>query len=78
MIKRKSIIVHFRTPKAVKQIEQHAKVTYYNKKRRYAICYVNETEKASIMETLKKNKLVKRVEESLFETDEYQIDYNVK
>jgi uncharacterized protein YlbG (UPF0298 family) len=78
MIKRKSLIVHFRTPKAVKQIEQHANVTYYNKKRRYAICYVNEQEQAKKVEAIQKLKLVKRVEESLFETDEYQIDYNVK
>ena len=53
-------------------------VTYFNKKRRYAICYVNEADKTKVMETLKAIKLVKRVEESLFETKEYQIDYNVK
>ncbi len=67
--------MHFRTPKAVKQIEQHANVTYYNKKRRYAICYVNEEELKAKMKDLKALKLVRKVEESLFDTEEYQINF---
>ena len=78
MIKRKSIIVHFRTPKAIKQIEKISQVTYYNKKRRYAVCYVNEAELQKVMGELKAIKLVKKVEESLFETEEYQLDFDVK
>lgn len=78
MTKRKSIIVHFRNPKAVKLIDPIASVVYFNKKRRYAICYVNETELKKTSEALKAIKLVKRVETSLFETDEYQMDFNVK
>ncbi len=78
MVKRKSIIVYFRTPKAVKQIERIAPVYYYNKKRRYAICYVNDGDLKKLSEEIKKIKLVKRVEESKFETDEYQLDFNVK
>lgn len=78
MTKRKSIIVHFRTPKAVKMIDKILPVVYYNKKRRYAICYVNEQDLEEKSKELKAIKLVKRVEESLFETDEYQIDFDVK
>ena len=78
MVKRKSLIVHFRTPKAVKIIESILPVVYYNKKRRYAICYVNELDMESKMKEIKAIKLVKRVEESLFETDEYQLDFDVK
>jgi uncharacterized protein YlbG (UPF0298 family) len=78
MLKRKSIIVYFRSPKAVKQIEKFATVNYYNKKRRYAICYVNEDKVDEIAKELKAVKLVKRVEVSLFETDEYQLDIDVK
>lgn len=78
MTKRKSLIVHFRTPKAVKQIENILPVVYYNKKRRYAVCYVNEEELEQKTNDLKAIKLIKKVEESLFETEEYQIDFNVK
>ncbi len=78
MVKRKSLIVYFRTPKAVKQIEKVVTIKYFNKKRRYAICYVSEDSIAAKTEELKAIKLVKRVEESLFETDEYQMDFDVK
>ena len=78
MTKRKSIIVHFRTPKAVKMIDKILPVVYYNKTRSYAICYVNEQDLEEKSKELKAIKLVKRVEESLFETDEYQIDFDVK
>jgi uncharacterized protein YlbG (UPF0298 family) len=78
MIKRKPIVVYFRSPKALKQIENVANVTYYHKKRRYCICYVNEGELEEKIKTIKAMKLVKRVEESLIETDGYHIDFNVK
>ncbi len=78
MVKRKSLIVHFRNPKAVKEIEKIVPVQYFHKKRRYAICYVNEAEKVKITNEIKKIKLVKRVEESLFETGEYDLDFDVK
>ena len=78
MVKRRSLIVHFRSPKAVKQIENLVTVTYYHKKRRYAVCYVNEPEMEETIQKLQALKLVKRVEESLFETTEYEIDFDVK
>jgi uncharacterized protein YlbG (UPF0298 family) len=78
MIKRKSLIVYFRSPKAVKQIERIASVTYFNKKRHYAVVYVNEEELQKTETELKKLKLVKKVEESLFETTEYNLDFDVK
>jgi uncharacterized protein YlbG (UPF0298 family) len=62
----------------VKQIEKFVSVQYYNKKRRYAICYINEAEMEQTLDKLNKMKLVKKVEESLFDTDEYQLDFNVK
>ena len=45
---------------------------------RYALCYTNEADLVKKMEELKAIKLVKRVEESLNDTGEYQIDFNVK
>jgi len=78
MVKRKSLIVYFRTPKAIKQIDKVLPVVYYNKKRRYAICYSNEEEISKKTEELKMIKLVKRIEESKFETEEYQLEFDVK
>ncbi len=78
MIKRSSLIVHFRSPKAVKHIEKVANVTYYHKKRRYAVCYCDADQVEDVIKKLKKIRLVKRIEESLFETDEYQLDLDVK
>jgi len=78
MTKRKSIIVYFRSPKAVKQIEKVVPVHYFNKKRRYAIGYVSEDQLQAKIKELRAIKLVKRVEESLFETDEYELEFDVK
>jgi len=78
MIKRTSVIVYFRSPKAVKQIEKIAPVNYYHKKRRYAVCYVNEAQKDAIIAQFQAMKLVKRVEESLFENDGYHLDMDVQ
>ena len=78
MVKRKSLIVYFRSPKVVKQIEKFVRIQNYNKKRRKAICYINEAEMEQTLDKLNKMKLVKKVEESLFDTDEYQLDFNVK
>ena len=78
MVKRKSLIVYFRSPKAVKQIEKIATISYFHKKRRYAVCYISEEQLEEIKGKLEQIKLVKRVEESLFETNEYQLDFDVK
>lgn len=78
MVKRKSIIVHFRNPKAIKDIEKITDIAYYHKKRRYAVCYVDDEQKTDMIKKISSMKLVKRVEESLFETEEYNIDFNVK
>jgi len=78
MVKRKSLIVYFRTPKAIKLIDRVLPVVYYNKKRRYAIVYSNEEEISVKTEELKAIKLVKKVEESMFETGEYQLEFDVK
>lgn len=78
MVKRKSLIVYFRTPKAIKLIDKVLPVVYYNKKRRYAICYSNEEDISKNTQELRAIKLVKRIEESKFETNEYQLEFDVK
>lgn len=78
MISRKSLIVYFRSPKALKHIGRIADIKYYTKKRKYAIIYVNEADQDNIVKALKEIKLVRKIEESLVEGEEYQFDFNVQ
>jgi uncharacterized protein YlbG (UPF0298 family) len=78
MLNRKSLIIYFKNPKAIKQIARVADIKYFNKKRKYAIIYVDIEEQEKVTNELKLIKLVRRVEESLFENDEYQLDFNVQ
>jgi len=76
--KRKSIIVYFRSPKVVKQIAEFGEIKYYTKKGKYAIIYLNADEVKNVSEQLEKLKLVRKVEESLQDDSEYQLDFSVK
>jgi len=78
MVNRRSLIVYFRNPKVLKHVEKVSEIKYYTKKKKYAIIYVNEADLESKKEELKKMKLVRKVEESLFDNQEYQIDFSVK
>ena len=75
MLKRKSLIVHFRNPKVLRQVEKFGEIKYFTKKKKYAVIYVNEEELEEKKKELKNLKLVRKVEESLFDTDEYQINF---
>lgn len=74
MLKRRSLIVYFRNPKVLKTIEKISEIKYYTKKKKYAVIYVNEDEVEQKTQELQAIKLVRRVEESLFETEEYQFN----
>lgn len=78
MTNRKSLIVYFKNPKAIKQIARVRDIKYFTKKRKYAIIYVNDGEQEQTIKELKTIKLVRRIEESLYENDEYQLDFDVQ
>jgi uncharacterized protein YlbG (UPF0298 family) len=78
MLKRISLIVYFRNPKALKRIEKVSDIKYFTKKKKYAIIYVTEEEKDDKIKQLKEIKLVRKIEESMLENDGYQIDFNVQ
>lgn len=78
MVIRKSLIIYFRSPKAVKQIAEFGEIKYYTKKGKYAIIYINEDKVEETKTKLSQLKLVRRVEESLTESAEYQLDFDVK
>lgn len=69
MIKRASLIVHFKSPKVLKMLGKIGEIYYYTKKNKYAVIYVNQDEKDLMIEQIRKLKLVKYVEESIFEND---------
>jgi uncharacterized protein YlbG (UPF0298 family) len=69
MIERTSLIVYFKSPKVLRNLGKIGEIYYYTKKNKYAVLYVNKEEKEEVIERLKNLKLVKRVEESLFEND---------
>ena len=75
MLKRKSLIVYFRNPKVLKQVEKHGEIKYFTKKKKYAVIYVNEEELQEKKKELQGLKLVRKVEESLLDTTEYQINF---
>ncbi len=74
MVKRKSLIVYFRNPKALKKIADVTEVTYYTKKKKYAVVYVNEDQVEAVTKRLQEISLVRKIEESLFETEGYQLE----
>lgn len=69
MIKRTSLIVYFKSPKVLKSLGKIGDIYYYTKKNKYAVIYVNEEEKESVIDRIKEMKLVKYVEESLFQNE---------
>jgi len=78
MVVRNSLVVYFNNPKALKQIGEYGEIKYYTKKRKYAILYLNKEDQDQVKEQLYKIKSVKKVEESLFENTEYQLEFDVK
>ena len=78
MVNRKSLVVYFRNPKAIKQMAEFGEIRYYTKKGKYAILYLNKEDQSSVTQELLKLKLVRKVEESLFENTEYQLEFDVK
>lgn len=78
MVVRKSLVVYFNNPKAIKKIAEFGEIKYYTKKGKYAILYLNEIDQATVKEKLYRIKSVKKVEESLFENTEYQLEFDVK
>ncbi len=78
MVDRTSLVVYFRNPKAIKKIAPFGEIKYYTKKGKYAILYLNREDVSKVKEQLRKIKLVRKVEETLFVNTEYQLEFDVK
>jgi|AntRauTorcE11898_2_1112593.scaffolds.fasta_scaffold00395_13 uncharacterized protein YlbG (UPF0298 family) len=62
MQSRKSLIVYFKSPKVLKKLKSLGNLTYYHKKRKYAVLYVNGDKIDTIMNDIKRLHHVKYVE----------------
>lgn len=76
MLDRKTLVVYFRNPKIIKQLETLGHVSYFHKKRRYAILYVNAGELETVKAQLEKQRQVRKVEYSFPYFEEIQEENN--
>ncbi|MCF7924337.1 MAG: YlbG family protein [Candidatus Izimaplasma sp.] len=71
MIKRKGIVIYFRSNKVIKTLKKfEINITYINTLGKYLTGYVDNDKFDEIKENLSKLKLVKKVESSLIEMEE--------
>lgn len=68
MIDRKGIVIYFAHIKAVKAIKKlNINISYVNTSGKYLTGYCDSTEFLDIKKELKRNKLIRKVDESLIE-----------
>ncbi len=73
MQERIALIVYFKNLKVLKRIKRLGHVSYFHKKRKYAILYVNASEQADITKTLESLRHVRRVDVSKLDDSAYQL-----
>lgn len=78
MINREPIIVYYKSPKLLKMIKDYGHITYFHKKRHYAVVYVNSDEKLEAMKKLRALRGVKYVDETHLDRDMYTFDLDVQ
>ena len=78
MLKRQGIIVYFKNPKVLKQLKRVGNVTYFHKKRKYAVLYVHTHEVDVITQELRKFRHIRKVELSYFDYSVYDLEFDVK
>ncbi len=72
------LIIYFKNPKVLKDLKKIGNITYFHKKRRYAVMYVNQEETEKMIERIKQLKYVRNIEESALDQSQYEIEFNVK
>jgi uncharacterized protein YlbG (UPF0298 family) len=78
MINREPIIVYYKTPKLLKTIKDYGHITYFHKKRHYAVVYVNSAEKEDVIKKIRAIRGIKYVDESHLDKEMYTFDLNVQ
>lgn len=77
MINREPIIVYYKSPKLLKMIRDFGHITYFNKKRHYAVVYLNSEDKETAIKKLRAMRGIKYVDETHLDRDMYTFDLNV-
>ena len=71
MIKRKGIVVYFKSHKVIKRLSEYKiNITYINKLGKYLTGYVDESDYNQIEKELKKMKMIKYVESSRIDMED--------
>jgi uncharacterized protein YlbG (UPF0298 family) len=78
MIQREAIIVYYKNPKLLKAIKSYGHLTYFHKKRHYAVVYVDALEKEKIIKELRAIRGIKYVDESYLDQSAYTFDLDVQ
>ncbi len=74
MQERQSLIVYFKNPKVLKRLNQYGHISYYHKKRKYAVLYVDANKVDSLSESILKLRHVRRIEPSLLDNSAYKME----
>lgn len=78
MIQREAIIVYYKNPKLVKTIKSYGHLTYFHKKRHYAVVYIDAANKENIIKELRAIKGIKYVDESYLDQSAYAFELDVQ
>ncbi len=78
MIQREAIIVYYKNPKLVKTIKNYGHLTYFHKKRHYAVVYVDAAAKENVMKELRAIRGIKYVDESYLDQSAYAFELDVQ
>ncbi|GEM_PF-1042674 len=74
MQERSSLIVYFKSPKVMKRIKKVGNITYFNKKRKYAVVYINKEDQESIVKELQSLRHIRRVDDSRLDYSPYSME----
>ncbi|HOP57373.1 MAG TPA: DUF2129 domain-containing protein [Bacillota bacterium] len=75
MVNRKGIIVYFQSKKIVKEVEKTGvNVVYINPKAKYLTGYIDASEYEKARKQIQKIRLVRKVEESLVDMEEFSFN----
>lgn len=78
MIQREAIIVYYKNPKLVKTIKSYGHLTYFHKKRHYAVVYIDAASKEKIIKELRAIRGIKYVDESYLDQSAYAFELDVQ
>ncbi|MFP4077763.1 MAG: DUF2129 domain-containing protein [Bacillota bacterium] len=69
---RKCLIVYFKSPKVLKRLKSYGNLTYYHKKRKYAVLYVDEDKMQDTIDRIEKLHHVRKAEASMLDDTAYK------